>query len=201
MSARANIQGTTKGGPVNFTRLARVAGLAAAIVLVGACSGGGAGPTNAPAGSTGGGGGGSTTGSGGGGGGGGTGADAGTLNACNLLTTDEIGAVTALHVAAGVVQNSDGQSDCTWNSADGSAVGLTISNYDDSLWQAGSSAGNSTAVPAIGDAAFKGWPHAGDLTIKFKNYQVAVTVVDFKMAAATIDQANLMLARIVLPRL
>lgn len=184
---------------MNHTWLARAAGLVATIVLVGACSGGGAGATNAPAGSTGGSGGGTST----GGGGGGAGADAGTLNACNLLTTDEIKATVGFDVSAGVVQNSNGQSDCTWNAAGdtGSAVGVTVSNYDDSLWQAGSSAGASTAVTGIGDAAFKGWPHAGDLTIKYKTYQVAVAVLDFQMPAATVDQATLALARIVLPRL
>ncbi len=105
-------------------------------------------------------------------------------------------------VGAGAVQNSDGQTDCEWTSADGSSsVGLTISNYDDNLFKTGASAGISTAVSGIGDAAFKGWPHAGDLTIKYKNYQVAVAVIDFKAAPAKVDAETLSLAQLVLPKL
>ena len=60
----------------------------------------------------------------------------------------------------GVPQNSDNQSDCEWASTqcDTPSVGLTVSPYDDSLWQTVSSATSSTPVAGIGDAAFKGWP-------------------------------------------
>jgi hypothetical protein len=80
-------------------------------------------------------------------------------------------------------------------------VGLTIANYDDTLWQAGSSAGNSTAVPGIGDAAFKGWPHAGDLAIKYKGYEVDVAIIDFVASPDQVDMETLALAKLVLPSL
>lgn len=188
--------------------LGRTAAVAAAVVLLAACSAGGSTPTPSPAGNgDGGSGGGSASGapatSQAPGGGGGTGADAGSLNACNFLTTDQIQAAVGWAVGAGVVQNSDGQTDCEWSSSanDGGSVGLTISNYDDSLFRAGASAGNSTAVSGIGEAAFKGWPHAGDLTIKYKGYQVAVAIIDFKATNTKVDGETLALAQLVLPKL
>ena len=80
-------------------------------------------------------------------------------------------------------------------------MGLTVSTYDDFLWQTGSGAGNSKAVSGIGDAAFKGWPTFADLNIKAKGYQVALAIADFKAKQEAIDSENLALAKLVLPRL
>ena len=126
-----------------------------------------------------------------------------TTNACGLLTAEEIQQATGIAVGPGTLQNSDNQSDCEWASkeTDSAAVGLTVSVYDDFLWQTGSSASSSTAVSGIGDAAFKGWPTFADLTIKVKGYQVVLAIADFKAAQAEIDSANLAMAKLVLSRL
>ena len=106
-------------------------------------------------------------------------------------------------VNPGVLQNSDNQSDCEWAStkSDTASVGLTISAYDDFLWQTGSSAGNSKAVPGIGDAAFKGWPTFAALNVKAKGYQVVLAIADFQVSQDAIDAGDLALAKLVLPRL
>src|SRR5512135_2922044 len=184
-------------------RLTRISALAAAGLLLAACTGGG---SASPAG------GGPTPSSGGNGGAptgaataadGGGGGSAGSLNACTFLTADQIQTAVGWPVKAGVVQNTDSQTDCEWDAqaSDGGSVGLTISNYDDTLWQAGAAAGISKAVSGIGDAAFKGWPHAGDLTIKVKGYQVAVAIIDFVAAPDKVDAETLALAKLALPRL
>jgi hypothetical protein len=136
------------------------------------------------------------------GGGGGSG-DAGALNACDYLTPDQIKTAVGWPVSAGVVQESDGQTDCEWaaSSDAGSAVGLTIANYDDVIWQAGSSAGNSSPVSGIGDAAFKGWPTKPALDIKTKDYMVTIAVLDFASSDDKIDAEDLTLANLVLPQL
>lgn len=183
--------------------LARAGALATAVLVLGACSGGGSTPSpaggssaGAPAASSGASAPASAaSGSGGGG-------NAGSLDACTFLSTSEIQSIVGWQVGAGVKQNTDTQTDCEWSGPSGeSGVGLTISNYDAVLWQAGSSAGISKAVTGIGDAAFKGWPHAGDLSIKFKGYQVSVAIIDFAAAPDKVDAETLSLAKLVLPKL
>jgi hypothetical protein len=162
-------------------------------LLVGACgSGSGSSPGMSAAAPS------STAPSSGGGGGG-----AATLNACSLLSAAEIQAAVGWPVGTGLLQNTDTQTDCEWDGQGDQAgsVGLTIQDFDPTLWQAGSSAGNSTAVSGIGDAAYKGWPHAGDLAIKYKSYEVDVAIIDFYTANATVDTETLSLAKLVLPRL
>ena len=126
-----------------------------------------------------------------------------TTNACGLLTVDEIKQAVGFAVNPGVLQNSDNQSDCEWAStqSDTASVGLTVSTYDDFMWQTGSSAGNSKQVSGIGDAAFKGWPTFADLSVKAKGYQVVLAIADFQAKQDAIDSENLALAKLVLPRL
>ena len=126
-----------------------------------------------------------------------------TTNACGLLTVDEIKQAIGFAVNPGVVQNSDNQSDCEWaiTKSDTASVGLTVSTYDDFMWQAGSSAGNSKPVSGVGDAAFKDWPTVAVLNVKAKGYDVVVTIVDFEVSQDVIDAGNLALAKLVLPRL
>lgn len=185
-------------------RLSRLAALAATALLLGACTAGGSSP------SAGGNGGGSSPSAGGNGGGSssaapasnGGGGSASSLDACKLLTTAEIQSAVGWPVGTGLLQNTDTQTDCEWSQADQTGgVGLIIHDFDASLWQAGSSAGNSTAVSGIGDAAYKGWPHAGDLAIKYKGYEVDVAIIDFQKPAATVDSEVLVLAKLVLSRL
>ncbi len=126
-----------------------------------------------------------------------------TTNACGLLTVDEIKQATGLTVNPGVLQNSDNQSDCEWAIAqdDAASVGLTVSKYEDFLWQAGATAGNSKPVSGVGEAAFKGWPTFAALNIKAKGYQVVLAVASFKVTQEVIDNGNLAMAKLVLPRL
>ena len=184
---------------MHVPRLGRPSSLAATALLLAACTGGGVAPSpsgaanpasQAPA---------SVAPAGGGGGGG----DAGALNACDYLTPDQIATAIGWPVSAGVVQNSEGQTDCEWDasSSAGSAVGLTIANYDDVIWQAGASAGNSSPVSGIGDAAYKGWPTRPALNIKTKGYIVTIGVIDFDSPDANIDAEDLTLANLVLPQL
>jgi hypothetical protein len=102
-----------------------------------------------------------------------------------------------------VVQNSDNQSDCEWaiTKSDTGAVGLTVSTFQDFMWQAGSSAGNSKPVSGVGDAAFKDWPTAASLNVKANGYDLVVTIVDFEVSQDVVDAGNLALAKLVLPRL
>jgi hypothetical protein len=189
---------------MRILRLNGAAALAAATLLIAACS------TAAPTPTPNGGGGSNVVGgsqppaaSSGNGTGGGNGADAGTLNACNLLTTAEIQAAVGWAVKDGVLQQSDGQADCEWTAAadESSAVSVTVANYNDFLWQSGANAAKSTAVSGIGDAAFKGWPTFVALNIKVKGYAVTIGVVDFKIANDKVDAEDLALAKLVLPRL
>ncbi|MGH2407166.1 MAG: DUF3558 family protein [Candidatus Limnocylindrales bacterium] len=172
--------------------------IAAVALLLAACGGGTANPTPSPAG-------GGASSAPAATGGGASGASAGTLDACSFLSADQIATVVGWQVGTGVKQNTDTQTDCEWTSATDQSAGLslTISDYDDSLFQAGASAGNSTAVSGVGDAAFKGWPHSGDLVIKIKGYQVVLGIVDFSATATTakLDDENLKLANLVLPKL
>lgn len=126
-----------------------------------------------------------------------------TTNACGLLTVDEIKQAVGFAVNPGVLQNSDNQSDCEWAStqSDTATVGLTVSTYDDFMWQTGSSAGNSKPVSGIGDAAFKDWPTFADLTVKAKGYQVVMAIIDFQAKQDAIDSEDLALAKLVVPRL
>jgi hypothetical protein len=126
-----------------------------------------------------------------------------TTNACGLLTAEEIQQATGIAVGPGTLQNSDNQSDCEWagTQSDTQSVGLTVSMYDDSLWQTASSATSSTPVSGIGDAAFKGWPLSSDLTIKVKGYQVVLAIIDFQATKDAIDAADLAMAKLVLTRL
>jgi len=64
-------------------------------------------------------------------------------------------------------------------------------------------ASSKLAVPVsgLGEAAFKGFPHAGDLFIKQGGYEIELGVVDFRMAPEKVDNAARHLATLVLSRL
>ena len=51
------------------------------------------------------------------------------------------------------------------------------------------------------EAAFKGYPHAGDIVIKQKGHEIDGGVVDFKLASAKVDSAAATFAKLVLSRL
>ena len=165
----------------------RVRSVVVIVLLVGGCSTGGTGATATPA----------------TGGGGGAGANGLPSSACGLLSQAEIQHIIGSPVVAGLEQDTDTQVGCDWNetSATSPSAGITVAIYDDSLWQAGSQAGISTAVSGIGDAAFKGWPTPGALNVKVKGYMVTVGVTDFTKDESLVDPESLALAQLVLSRL
>ena len=179
-----------------------VSALVGVIALVAACSGSSIG---SPGSSTAAGGGGSSPGgqapagsrSGQGGG------DASSMSACSLLTPAEIRQALGAAVKAGTFQTGNPeQANCEWDGQDDDslAVGVTVQPYDDSLWTTMSSASAATAVSGLGEAAYKGYPHAGDLAIKQGGHEIDVAIVDFKDDQGKVDAAVLALAKLVLSR-
>jgi len=138
-------------------------------------------------------------------GGNGGGSSASDIKACSLLTLAEIKQATGSTMGAGLLQTTDTQASCDWSAPDGapgaSGVGIIVQNYDDSMWQTMSGSKFATAVTGIGEKAFKGVPHKGDLSVKQGKYEVDVGIVDFKHDDATVDAAAMKLMKLVLSRL
>lgn len=178
----------------------RGASLAAAAIMLAACSSGGStSPTATPAGGggTGTSGPGATSQSGGGGG-------LSGLKACSLLTPAEIQAAIGVAVNDGLEQDTDGQVECNWDPTDANAdgsVSVSVATFDSTLWNTLSSAQNAKPVSGVGEAAFSGVPHSGDLSIKQSGYMIEIGIVSFtldqsKISAADTTFANLVLGRI-----
>jgi len=130
--------------------------------------------------------------------------NASTIAACDLLSQDDILHVTGAVVGPGLLQTTDDQASCDWNAPDGAsgvaAVGVAVQNFDASLWQTDSSSMHATPVMGIGEEAFKGFPHAGDLSVKQGAYEIDLGIIDFTDDPATVDAASLQLMTLVLPR-
>jgi hypothetical protein len=135
----------------------------------------------------------------------GIGGSASAIKACDLLTLDDIKQATGVVMGAGRLQRTDTQASCDWNAPDGasgaSAVGVTVQNFDDVLWHAMAGSRMATAVSGIGEQAYKGYPHSGDLSVKQGGYEVDVGIIDFKHDKTTVDAAALALMKLVLSRL
>ncbi|MGH8218670.1 MAG: hypothetical protein ACREUT_08925 [Steroidobacteraceae bacterium] len=133
------------------------------------------------------------------------GGKASAIQACDLLTLDEIKQASGAAMGAGHLQTTNTQASCDWTSPDGtsgaSGVGVIVQDFDDDLWQAMSGSTHAIAVTGIGQGAFKGYPHSGDLSVKQGKYEVDVGIVDFKHDDATVDAAALTLMKLVLSRL
>src|SRR5581483_4491645 len=133
------------------------------------------------------------------------GGNASAIKACDLLTLEEIKQATGAVMGAGRLQTTDTQASCDWDAPDGSSgasgVGIIVQNFDNSLWQTMSSSPHATGVTGIGQEAFKGFPHSGDLSVKQGKYEVDVGIIDFKHDRATVDAAALNLMKLVLSRL
>jgi hypothetical protein len=171
---------------MHVPRVRALTSLVLAAAVAAACSSGGGAPTPSPSPA-----------------GGGPIGSASATNACSLLTTEEIKSITGFAVKDGVLQTNDGTSDCQWQRADTDTdtVGLTIQPYDDALWQTMSSAPHAVSVSGIGDAAFKGFPHVGDLAIKAKGYEIDIAVISGTQQPAQEDTETLALGQLVVPRL
>lgn len=130
------------------------------------------------------------------------GGDVLSINACTLLTASEINTALGVAVKAQAPQNTDTQVECEWDSDDGTTgVSVSVAVYDDAVWQTLSKAQNAKPVSGLGDAAFSGVPHSGDVAIKTKGYEVDLGIVDFSPDTAKVDAATLSLAKLVLSRL
>src|SRR5262245_36910935 len=130
---------------------------------------------------------------------------AAAIKACDLLTLEEIKQATGAAMSAGQLQTTDTQASCDWSSSDDSSgasgVGVSVQDFDNALWQTLSASKNAEPVTGVGEQAFKGFPHKGDLSVKKGKYEVDVGIVDFKHDNATVDAAALHLMNTVLSRL
>jgi len=133
------------------------------------------------------------------------GGHASAIKACNLLTLEEIKQATGAVMVAGQLQTTDTQASCDWSSPDGSSgasgVGVIVQNFDSALWQNMTASKHAVPVTGVGEQAYKGYPHSGDLSVKQGKYEVDVGIVDFKHDNATVDAAALRLMNLVLSRL
>ena len=131
------------------------------------------------------------------------GGGASSTDGCSLLTPAEIQQAIGAAVKAGTSQTGNPeQVNCDWEGQedDTLSVGVIVQPYDDTLWTTMSSASSATAVSGLGEAAYKGYPHAGDLAIKQGGHEIDVAIVDFKDDQAKVDAAVLALAKLVLAR-
>jgi hypothetical protein len=129
---------------------------------------------------------------------------ASAVKACDLLTLDEIKQATGASMGAGQLQTTDTQASCDWSSdgnSGASGVGVVVQDFDNSLWQAMTASQHAVPVTGVGEQAYKGFPHSGDLSVKKGKYEVDVGIVDFKHDNATVDAAALKLMNLVLSRL
>lgn len=177
--------------------LGRLLSVAAAMTLLAACGGSNT-PTATPAGGGGGTSGpGATSQSAGGG-------DVSSIKACSLLTPAEIQSALGAAMKDGLEQDTDGQVECNWDPQDDSestAVSVSVATYDDALWQTMSKGAGATPVSGLGEAAFSGFPHAGDLSIKQGGYMIDIGIVYFGVDQAKVATADTTFANLVLSRL
>ena len=129
---------------------------------------------------------------------------ASSIDACALLTPSEIQQAIGVAMKPGVKQTTSTSSQCQWDSQDESAaagVSVSVATYDDALFR--TQAGSKLAVPVsgFGEAAFKGFPHAGDLVIKRGSREIDLGIVDFRLPQEKVDNAAGSLAKLVLSRL
>ena len=130
--------------------------------------------------------------------------DVSSLDACALLTPSEIQQALGTAMKAGVKQTTSTSSQCQWDSQDESdAVGVSVSvaTYDDALFRTQASAKKAVPLSGLGEAAYKGYPHAGDIFLKQDGHEIDVGVVDFKLPQPKVDSAAAGFAKSVLSRL
>ena len=131
-------------------------------------------------------------------------AEVSSIDACALLTPSEIQEALGVAMKPGVKQAASTSSQCQWDSQDESgAVGVSVSvaTYDDALFHTQASAKQAVAVSGLGAAAYKDYPHAGDIFLKHQGHEIDVGVVDFKLAQPKVDGAAATFAKLVLSRL
>jgi hypothetical protein len=126
-----------------------------------------------------------------------------SIDVCALLTPAEIQQALGVAMKPGVKQTTDNSSECQWDSQDESdAVGVSVSvaTYDDKLYRTMSSAQAAKPVSGFGEAAYKDYPHHGDIAIKHDGHEIDIGVVDFKLSNEKLDAAAAGFAKLVLSR-
>jgi hypothetical protein len=130
--------------------------------------------------------------------------DVSSLDACALLTPTEIQQALGVAMKPGVKQTTSTSSQCQWdsqNESDAAGVSVSVATYDDAFFRTQASARHAVPVSGLGEAAYKGYPHAGDIFLKHDGHEIDVGVVDFKLASPTVDGAAATFAKLVLSRL
>ena len=125
-----------------------------------------------------------------------------SIDACALLSPAEIQQALGVPIKPGVKQTTETSSQCQWDSQDGGAgVSVSVATYDDALFRTMSSAKAAKPVSGYGEAAFKDYPHFGDLAIKHDGHEVDIGVVDFTLSTEKVESAAAGFAKLVLSRL
>lgn len=127
------------------------------------------------------------------------------VDACSLLTPAQIQQVLGVSFSAGVNQDSDVVRQCEWDQQGGTpllTVGITVRAFDQSNWQILDQFPHAVAVSGLGDAAYSGSPLKGDLSVKYKGYEIDLGTVNFSTKSdAEIDKANVSLMKLILAAL
>jgi hypothetical protein len=130
--------------------------------------------------------------------------DVSSIDACALLTPTEIQQSLGVAMKPGVKQTTSTSSQCEWDSQDESqaaGVSVSVATYDDTVFRMLTSAKNAVPVPGLGEVAYKGIPHSGDIMLKQGGHEIDVGVVDFKLAQPKVDDAAVTFTKLVLSRL
>jgi hypothetical protein len=128
---------------------------------------------------------------------------ASAVEACTLLQPAEIQQGLGVAVKAGARLAPDDPSQCQWESqveSDGVAVSVSVQPFDDVVFHQLSTVGKAVPVSGLGESAFKGVPHAGDLIIKDGGYEIDIGLVDFNLPQPKADAAVLEFGKLVLAR-
>jgi hypothetical protein len=127
------------------------------------------------------------------------------VDACSLLTPAEIQQVVGVAFGAGANQDSDIVKQCEWDQQGDTpllTVGIDVRAFDPSEWQVLGQFPKAVAVSGLGEAAYKGSPLKGDLSVKYKGYEIDLGIVNFGTKSQDeIDQANVSLMKLVLAAL
>jgi Protein of unknown function (DUF3558) len=129
--------------------------------------------------------------------------DMSSIDACTLLTPAEIQQTLGVAMKPGVKQTTDNSSQCQWdsqNESDAVGVSVSVATYDDRLYHTMSSAQAAKPVSGFGEAAYKDYPHGGDIAIKHDGHEIDIGVVDFKLSNEKLDAAAATFAKLVLAR-
>ncbi len=127
-------------------------------------------------------------------------AGASSIDACRLLTKNEIQQQLGMAVGDGKLQTTDSQASCDWNAGDEGGLTVKVEDFNPPVWNSFTSSGRAKPVSGLGDAAFSNVPLPGGLMIRQGKYEIDVGVVDFKRSNDRNVEAATALAALVLPR-